>query len=110
MNSQPPKKSPRVFVASFAFVLSGVIAGCFELHASSNPPPAKLEFRVTGQVEHLAPIDSQFVDKRSVDVWLPPSYFEAGAKSRRYPVLYVHDGQNAFDPATSFIGVDWAID
>jgi len=45
-----------------------------------------------------------------VDVWLPPSYFEAEAKSRRYPVLYVHDGQNVFDPASSFIGVDWAID
>jgi hypothetical protein len=93
-----------------ALVLSGAIVGALDLRADSNPPPAKLEFRVTGHVERLAPIDSKFVDRRSVDVWLPPSYFEAEAKSRRYPVLYVHDGQNVFDPATSFIGVDWAID
>ena len=93
-----------------ALVLSGVMAAALDLRADSNLPLAKLEFRVVGHVEHLAPIDSKFVDKRSVDVWLPPSYFEAGAKARRYPVLYVHDGQNVFDPATSFIGVDWAID
>jgi predicted alpha/beta superfamily hydrolase len=45
-----------------------------------------------------------------VDVWLPPSYFTAEARRRRYPGLYVHDGQNAFDPASSFIGVAWDID
>lgn len=80
------------------------------LEAETNSPAATLQFRVVGHVEHLAPLDSKFVDRRSVDVWLPPSYFEADAKSWRYPVLYVHDGQNVFDPATSFIGVDWAID
>jgi len=95
--------------ALFALVVIGVFA-VIELRANSNLPPATLQFRVTGQVEHLAPLDSKFVDRRSVDVWLPPSYFEAGAKSKRYPVIYVHDGQNAFDPASSFIGVDWAID
>lgn len=93
----------------FAIVVSGVLAA-LTLRAETNVPPAALQFRVVGHVEHLAPIDSKFVDKRSVDVWLPPSYFEASAKSRRYPVLYVHDGQNVFDPASSFIGVDWAID
>jgi predicted alpha/beta superfamily hydrolase len=80
------------------------------LRAETNSSSAALQFRVAGCVEHLAPLDSRFVERRSVDVWLPPSYFEADAKSRRYPVLYVHDGQNVFDPATSFIGVDWAID
>jgi len=96
--------------ALFVSVVSVVLGAAFGLRADSNLPPAKLEFRVTGQVEHLAPLDSKFVDKRSVDVWLPPSYFESVAKSRRYPVIYVHDGQNVFDPASSFIGVDWAID
>ena len=93
-----------------ALVVSGVLAAMSALHAETNVPPSALQFRVTGHVEHLAPIDSKFVDRRSVDVWLPPSYFEPEAKSRRYPVLYVHDGQNVFDPASSFIGVDWAID
>jgi predicted alpha/beta superfamily hydrolase len=41
-------------------------------------------------------------------VWLPPNYEEE--TDRRYPVLYVHDGQNLFDPATAFAGVDWQLD
>lgn len=45
---------------------------------------------------------------RDIIVWLPPSYFTNHRK--RYPVLYVHDGQNMIDPATSFVGVPWGID
>jgi predicted alpha/beta superfamily hydrolase len=45
---------------------------------------------------------------RDVIVWLPPSYQTNSRK--RYPVLYVHDGQNMIDPATSFIGVPWGVD
>ena len=80
------------------------------LCADTNVGPSTLQFRVTGRVEHLSPIDSKFVARRHVDVWLPPSYFAPEAAEDRYPVLYVHDGQNVFDPATSFIGVDWGID
>jgi len=94
----------------FTLVMTCILAAIAGHSADSNQPLAKLEFRVVGHVEHLAPLDSRFVDKRNVDVWLPPGYFEPETKSRRYPVLYVHDGQNVFDPATSFIGVDWAID
>jgi len=45
---------------------------------------------------------------RDVIVWLPPSYERS--PGRRYPVLYMHDGQNVFDPGTSFIGFDWRAD
>jgi predicted alpha/beta superfamily hydrolase len=78
--------------------------------AQSTNSPIPLHPRVTGTVEHIAPLESKFVDRRAVDVWLPPGYFSPAAKSQRYPVLYVHDGQNVFDPATSFVGVDWGID
>lgn len=44
---------------------------------------------------------------RRVSVWLPPRYESAKA---RYPVLYLQDGQNAFDAATSAIGVEWQAD
>lgn len=82
---------------------------CYSLlQAGPNPPPFALHSRVAGTVERLAPIESKHVAARYVDVWLPPSY--ATRKSRRYPVVYVHDGQNLFDPASSFIGVDWGID
>ncbi len=45
---------------------------------------------------------------RQIIVWLPPSYDSAG--SRRYPVLYMHDGRNVFDPRTAFGGNDWHAD
>ncbi|MCK7520815.1 MAG: alpha/beta hydrolase-fold protein [Ignavibacteriales bacterium] len=41
-------------------------------------------------------------------MWLPPSY-ELNLE-KRYPVLYMHDGQNVFDPATSSFGYDWRAD
>jgi predicted alpha/beta superfamily hydrolase len=45
---------------------------------------------------------------RDVIVWLPPSYEKN--QRQRYPVLYMHDGQNLFDPSTSFLGADWRVD
>ncbi|MDQ2770131.1 MAG: alpha/beta hydrolase-fold protein [Bacteroidota bacterium] len=44
---------------------------------------------------------------RRVLVYLPADY--ARQPARRYPVLYLHDGQNVFDAATSFSG-EWGID
>jgi enterochelin esterase-like enzyme len=47
-------------------------------------------------------------EHRTVDVWCPPGYAEA--TDVRYPVLYMHDGQNLFDPALAYGGVDWGVD
>lgn len=45
-------------------------------------------------------------DARDLVVYLPPGYDDE--PGRRYPVLYMHDGQNLFDPRTSFIpGRTW---
>ncbi len=52
--------------------------------------------------------DSKFIEPRNVDVWVPPGYEQN--KSERFPVIYMHDGQNLFDPNLSFIGVAWGID
>ena len=47
-------------------------------------------------------------DDRDILVYLPPGYDEN--PDRRYPVLYLHDGQNLFDPKTSFIpGRTWRV-
>ncbi len=47
-------------------------------------------------------------NKRDLIVYLPPGYDARLARS--FPVLYLHDGQNLFDGATSFIpGVDWHV-
>ncbi len=44
---------------------------------------------------------------RRVLIYLPADY--AAPPKRRYPVLYLHDGQNVFDAATSF-GGEWGVD
>src|SRR5689334_11648184 len=52
---------------------------------------------------------SKFVPyRRDLVVYLPPDYEES---DRRYPVLYLHDGQNLFDPETAYVrGMDWKVD
>jgi predicted alpha/beta superfamily hydrolase len=49
----------------------------------------------------------QLNNERDVLVYLPPDYYQS---SRPYPVVYMHDGQNLFDSATSFGGQEWGVD
>jgi predicted alpha/beta superfamily hydrolase len=43
-------------------------------------------------------------NRRTLTVHLPPGY---GRERRRYPVLYMHDGQNVFDDDRAAFGVSW---
>jgi predicted alpha/beta superfamily hydrolase len=51
-----------------------------------------------------------FRNTRLLRVWVPPGYDQPENNSRHYPVFYLNDGQNLFDPATAYIGVDWQVD
>lgn len=67
--------------------------------------PARAEVRV------LPPVASAALGQtRRVVIYLPPGYHEAKNRARRYPVLYLQDGQNCFDAATAFIGKEWRLD
>jgi predicted alpha/beta superfamily hydrolase len=44
---------------------------------------------------------------RRVWLYLPPDY---QSSTKRYPVLYMHDGQNLFNSATAGFGVEWQVD
>ena len=48
-----------------------------------------------------------FRNTRKVRVWLQPDY--DGRGETRYPVLYLNDGQNLFEPTTAFAGVHWQV-
>jgi predicted alpha/beta superfamily hydrolase len=61
-----------------------------------------------GELRHHPGFASRYVAPRNVEVWLPPRYHDT--ETRSFPVVYMHDGQNLFDPRTSFLGVDWEID
>ncbi len=68
---------------------------------SASVPTASPRF------DHLPAFASKLVKPRQVDVWLPAGYPRPGY---RYPVLYLHDGQNLFDPKTSYAGAAWEMD
>ena len=51
-----------------------------------------------------------FRNTRFLRVWLPPGYDDPENAERRYPVLYLNDGQNLFEAAISFTGVEWQVD
>lgn len=62
----------------------------------------------TGDVERIAFRPRFFRRERTLLVYLPPGYRHE--RVRRYPVLYLHDGQNVFDRATSASGEEWGVD
>jgi len=51
---------------------------------------------------------AEAVGVEDIWVWLPPSY--GHEPERRYPVLYMHDGQNAFDRRLTNYGKEWQVD
>jgi enterochelin esterase-like enzyme len=65
------------------------------------PPHARLHLHRAFHSRHLP-------NDRDVIVYLPPDY--PVRTGHNYPVLYLHDGQNLFDPRTSFIpGRTWQV-
>lgn len=53
-----------------------------------------------GGMDRYPAFSSRYVIPRTVDIWRPSNNRTDSAI--RYPVLYLHDGQNLFDPALSF--------
>ena len=61
-----------------------------------------------GQLRKYENFRSKFLrNQRDIVVYVPPDYDQQ--PERRYPVLYMHDGQNLFDAATAFNGQDWHV-
>lgn len=64
---------------------------------------------LTGNIQQHRGFRSKiFANRRDVLVYLPRGYRRFSRQ--RYPVLYLQDGQNVFDAATSFAGVEWGVD
>jgi predicted alpha/beta superfamily hydrolase len=80
--------------------------GPFRVARVFGSPAGPAPSRLTGTVLQLDPVPTRHVGPRPVWVWLPPGY-ERDVK-RRYPVLYLHDGQNVFDARAS--GAEWQVD
>ncbi len=57
--------------------------------------------------DHFEVTITPFNRKRLVRVYLPKSYSES--QNKRYPVIYMHDGQNLFKDEDAGFGVSWGI-
>lgn len=70
-------------------------------------PKKQMASTVTKSVRFLPTIFEipQLGRKRTIRLYLPPNYSTGGL----FPVIYMHDGQNLFDNATSFAG-EWKVD
>lgn len=75
------------------------------LSSNGNHTVQRQVDRETAMIRHEK-FQSALVTSRHVDVWLPPGYKD---HSQRFPVLYMHDGQNCFEPEDSSFGVAWEV-
>lgn len=78
--------------------LSAALAAC----ASPTAVPA-----ADGRFVEWPALPSAFVQPRHVRVWLPPGYDSA---PEPHAVLYMHDGQNLFDPPSPMAHGAWEVD
>lgn len=84
---------------SLALLASLMLGACASL---PDGPPQQV---AVGRIERLGHFPSRHVAARHVEVWLPPGY----SPERRYPVLYMHDGQMLFDATTTWNQQAWGV-
>ena len=101
-----------------------VTVAALALAASPTPPPKAWTIPLPGEAlgerpgvtgvvrvhRAMAPATPNGLLPRDVFVWLPRGYDNMMKADQRYPVLYMHDGQNCFDPSTAFLGREWHAD
>lgn len=100
----------------FFSCLIGLLLACQLVSpASLSSLPSLQQQRVhtpstlTGHFRSHRQVRSRFLEQsRDVLVYLPPDYEQN--LTRRYPVLYMHDGNNLFDRRTAFGGQEWQVD
>ncbi len=85
------------------------ICGFADERGSRWPTLAAKGSTVTGELQILDFDSAIRGNSRALRVWVPPGYDAPENADRRYPVLYMNDGQNLFDAATSFAG-EWGVD
>lgn len=80
-----------------------------EVDAWASDKAVAPKHSLTGTIKFHEQFASRILgNTRTLGVYLPPGY--DAHPSERYPVLYLQDGQNVFDAATSAFGVEWDAD
>jgi len=59
-----------------------------------------------GIINRIDSFPTKFISPRTIDIWLPSDY----SKSKKYSVIYMHDGQMLFDATTTWNKQEWRVD
>lgn len=78
-------------------LLCGVNFGAW---AQSDLP--NVQFGTIKRIENFGTL----IQPRNIDIWLPPGF----SPSKKYPVLYLQDGQMLFDGTKTWNGQEWRVD
>ncbi len=79
------------------------------LHRDNSAFRKMPDHTLTGDIRSHRAFRSKILgNSRNILVYLPPGYRRT--RTRRYPVMYLHDGQNVFDAATAFGHTEWRAD
>lgn len=89
-------------------VILPIIGAVCALSMQGTTPVPPIQQADGGSIDRQYIYSPQLGEKWTVDVWLPDGYDTA--KDTRYPVIYMHDGQNLFDPATTWNHQAWEMD
>ncbi|HRC54839.1 MAG TPA: alpha/beta hydrolase-fold protein [Kofleriaceae bacterium] len=96
---------PRTWIAAVA---ASWLLAATPAQAQDKQGPTRVD-SITGSVQILELATKALPGPRTLRVYLPPGYQQE--VSRRYPVLYLHDGQNVFSGLTSFLpNGEWKAD
>lgn len=98
-----------LYLAPLLLALVGCRAPASASPAADAAVRAADKGTITGDVRRHAGFASRYLDdERDLWVYLPPGY--DSHPQDRYPVLYMHDGNNLFDARTAFLGNEWHAD
>ncbi|MFY7758871.1 MAG: alpha/beta hydrolase-fold protein, partial [Flavobacterium stagni] len=78
------------------------IAFCIAFNLNAQEVPKV----VAGTIQRLPDFKSEYVTSRNIDIWLPKDY----STTKKYSVLYMHDGQMLFDATTTWNKQAWEVD
>lgn len=95
-------------IGTLALLCAGLLCAAT---ANAADPPSGCKSTVSGDLR-LHTLESRiFGNSRTIRVLLPPGYDAPENQSRRYPVLYMLDGQNLFDACLSDVShQEWGVD
>jgi len=96
---------------NYIFVMSILFISCKEtkINTVENKLVAKTLDSINlsiGTIKRIDSFPSKYVRPRNVDIWLPSDYSE----TKKYAVLYMHDGQMLFDAETTWNKQEWKVD